>query len=54
MILIYFLKAIGTSGVDDVRDVLDYYNGENDPLEAYKLNYIKYKVYFESEDLQWS
>ena len=40
-----FLKFIATSGVDDVREVLDYYNGENDPLEAFKINFIKYQVF---------
>jgi len=36
-----FLKMIATSGVQDVREVLDYYNKEIDPLDTFKLNQVK-------------
>jgi len=36
-----FLKTIAASGVEDVRDVLDYYNKEIDPLETFKMNQVK-------------
>jgi hypothetical protein len=36
--------AIAASGVEDVRDVLDYYNKETDPLEAFKINQVKLQV----------
>ena len=34
-------KVIASSGVADVRDVLDYYNTEVDPLDAFKMNQVK-------------
>lgn len=37
---------LATSGVQDVREVLDYYNGEADPLETFKINQVKLKVNF--------
>ncbi|RUS85071.1 hypothetical protein EGW08_007165 [Elysia chlorotica] len=36
--LAHFLKTIGTSGVEDIRPVLDYYNQFDDPLDAFKEN----------------
>ncbi len=43
--LLHFLtQAIAASGVEDVRDVLDYYNKETDPLEAFKINQVKLQV----------
>lgn len=36
-----FLKMIATSGVSDIREVLDYYNKELDPLDTFKLNQVK-------------
>ncbi len=41
---IYLKKVIATSGVNDVREVLDYYNKEIDPLETFKLNQVKLHV----------
>jgi len=32
-----FLIVIAASGVEDVRDVLDHYNQESDPVEAFLL-----------------
>jgi hypothetical protein len=37
-------KVIAASGVEDVREVLDYYNKELDPLGAFKLNQVKLQV----------
>lgn len=37
---------IATSGIADVRDVLDYYNSELDPLGTFKLNQVKLAVIF--------
>lgn len=36
-----FLKMIASSGVADVREVLDYYNKEVDPLDTFKINQVK-------------
>lgn len=36
-----FLKMIATSGVADVREVLDYYNKEIDPLDTFKMNQVR-------------
>ncbi|XP_066290189.1 mitochondrial import inner membrane translocase subunit TIM50-like [Branchiostoma lanceolatum] len=36
--LAFFLRTIATSGVEDIRPVLDYYRSEDDPLEAFKRN----------------
>jgi len=36
-----FLKMIATSGVSDVREVLDFYNKEIDPLDSFKLKQAK-------------
>jgi hypothetical protein len=36
--------VLATSGVQDVREVLDYYNKELDPLETFKINQVKLKV----------
>ena len=33
-----FLRTIATSGVEDIRTVLDHYNQFDDPLEAFKQN----------------
>jgi len=33
--------VIAASNVSDVREVLDYYNKEIDPLDTYKLNQVK-------------
>lgn len=38
-----FLKLIANSGVADVREVLDYYNKEIDPLETFKLKQVQIK-----------
>ena len=38
---------LANSGVSDVREVLDYYNKELDPLDTFKLNQVKLKVMFE-------
>lgn len=35
---------IASSGVSDVREVLDHYNKEIDPLDTFKLNQVKLKV----------
>lgn len=32
---------IAASGVNDVREVLDYYNQEPNPLEAFKIKQIQ-------------
>ncbi|CAH1791266.1 unnamed protein product, partial [Owenia fusiformis] len=37
------LRMIGTSGVEDVRTVLDYYNQFDDPVAAFKINQEKLK-----------
>ena len=37
--------VIASSGVSDVREVLDYYNQEVNPLETFKLNQVKLKVF---------
>ncbi|XP_071962632.1 mitochondrial import inner membrane translocase subunit TIM50-like [Antedon mediterranea] len=36
--LAVFLRTIATSGVDDVRPVLDFYNKEDDPIETFRRN----------------
>ncbi len=36
-----FLRTVASSGVEDVRSVLDYYNQFDDPLEAFKENQLK-------------
>lgn len=36
-----FLKMIATSGVEDVREVLDYYNKEINPLDTFKLKQVE-------------
>jgi len=36
-----FLRTVGTSGVDDVRTVLDYYNQSDEPLELFLDNQRK-------------
>ncbi|CAF0726066.1 unnamed protein product [Rotaria sp. Silwood1] len=36
-----FLRMIAASGVDDVRDVLDHYNQETDPVEAFLIRQQK-------------
>jgi mitochondrial import inner membrane translocase subunit TIM50 len=36
-----FLKMIAASNVSDVREVLDYYNQESNPLDTFKLNQVK-------------
>jgi len=36
-----FLKMIASSGVSDVREVLDYYNGETNPLDTFKMNQVR-------------
>ncbi len=36
-----FLRTVASSGVEDVRNVLDYYNQFDDPLEAFKENQAK-------------
>ncbi|CAF0920214.1 unnamed protein product [Rotaria sordida] len=36
-----FLRMIAVSGVDDVRDVLDHYNQESDPVEAFLIRQQK-------------
>lgn len=38
-----FLKLIANSGVSDVREVLDFYNKELDPLEAFKIKQVQIK-----------
>ncbi len=38
---------LANSGVSDVREVLDYYNKELDPLDTFKLNQVKLKVMIE-------
>lgn len=38
-----FLKMIATSNVSDVREVLDHYNKEIDPLDTFKLNQVRLK-----------
>ncbi len=35
---------IANSGVADVREVLDYYNKEIDPLDTFKLKQVQLKV----------
>lgn len=52
-----FLKMIANSGVSDVREVLDYYNKEIDPLDTFKLNQVKlqeaeFKRQQEMEDMK--
>jgi hypothetical protein len=39
--------VLANSGVSDVREVLDYYNKELDPLDTFKLNQVKLKVMIE-------
>lgn len=42
---------IASSGVSDVREVLDYYNQETDPLDTFKLNQVRLHVsQFESKN----
>ncbi|XP_041352373.1 mitochondrial import inner membrane translocase subunit TIM50-C-like [Gigantopelta aegis] len=36
-----FLKTVGTSGVEDVRDVMEYYSQFDDPIAAFKENQRK-------------
>ncbi|CAF1132048.1 unnamed protein product [Adineta steineri] len=36
-----FLRMIAASGVEDVRDVLDHYNQESDPVEAFLIRQQK-------------
>ncbi|XP_033112904.1 mitochondrial import inner membrane translocase subunit TIM50-like [Anneissia japonica] len=36
--LAVFLRTIASSGVEDVRPVLDFYNKEDDPLETFRRN----------------
>lgn len=45
----YYKLAIANSNVADVRDVLDYYNQEPNPLEAFKINHVKLMVYINKE-----
>ncbi|ELU04538.1 hypothetical protein CAPTEDRAFT_220287 [Capitella teleta] len=47
--LAHFLKTIATSGVDDVRSVLDFYNQSDDPLEAFKQNQIRLQEELEQQ-----
>ncbi len=35
---------IAASNVADVRDVLDYYNQETNPLDTFKLNQVRIAV----------
>ncbi|CAF1082231.1 unnamed protein product, partial [Didymodactylos carnosus] len=42
-----FLKTIAVSGVEDIRDILDQYNQENEPLEAFL---IRQKELLEAEE----
>ena len=35
---------IAASNVSDVREVLDYYNQESNPLDTFKLNQVKIAV----------
>ena len=37
---------IAASNVADIRDVLDYYNQETNPLDTFKLNQVKIAVSF--------
>ncbi|CAF0745436.1 unnamed protein product [Didymodactylos carnosus] len=45
-----FLRMIAASGVEDVRDVLDHYNQENNPLEAFSFRQQQLLVSFEAEE----
>jgi hypothetical protein len=38
--------VIAASGVEDVRDVLDHYNQESDPIEAFLIRQQKLLVRF--------
>jgi hypothetical protein len=40
------VTVIANSGISDVREVLDYYNKEIDPLDAFKLNQARVAVIF--------
>lgn len=37
-------EVISASGVNDVRDVLDFYNKEIDPMETFKLKQVQLAV----------
>lgn len=39
-----YLSAIASSGVEDVRTVLEYYSQFDDPLEVFKANQAKLQV----------
>lgn len=41
-----FVPAVATSGVEDVRTVLEYYNQFDDPIAAFKENQRKLQVHF--------
>ena len=43
-IILKFEKVIAQSGASDVREILDYYNEQIDPLEAFKINQVKLQV----------
>lgn len=45
ILLIFFqIKVLASSGVQDVREVLDYYNKELSPLDTFKENQVKLQV----------
>lgn len=44
LLLCLCFKVIAASGVEDVRDVLDHYNQESDPVQAFLLRQQKLLV----------
>lgn len=43
-LLFFCFLVVAASGVDDVRDVLDHYNQESDPIEAFLFRQQKLLV----------
>ncbi|XP_016975862.1 mitochondrial import inner membrane translocase subunit TIM50-B [Drosophila rhopaloa] len=50
--LVSFLSVLGTSEIDDVREVLQYYNQFNDPISQFRENQRKLSEQMQADELE--